>query len=514
MKARLPHVCSLLAFFACWLLSGLPTKAEVAPLNVLFVFFDDMNDWTEVLSDPGIATPHLNRLAEQSAVFEYAYCAAPICNPSRVAAMTGVRPTNSGIYHNRQIPVIADHWIANVRTLPLHFQDQGYIAGGFGKIYHHLHQEYYEDQWTPGRVVSWNAEAEAILPEVAEKKYELPVFPRHFGYLPDDWDRDDPGKMQQDTANTRRTIEFLSEDHAKPFFLALGIYRPHSRFYSAKRYWNRFPAETIQLAAGIMEGDLEDVPAYGRMLALSQRFNMVPAYQGETHSDFSDLENLPDSIVPGVGDGGMAQPYLVENNLYVEAVRAYLAATAYADDMLGQVLNALEVSEYADNTIVVIASDHGYHLGEKQHWHKFALWERATRIPFIIRIPGQTDEGIRVASPVSLLDLYPTLLTLCGLEKPGHPLDGYDLSPLIRGLASNRGAPVVTTYYPGYHAVRDEQFRYIRYPDGSGELYDMIADPWEWSNLAAHEDYEGIIKALSFYIPQHEEPYPRGSGME
>ena len=122
--------------------------------NVLFVFFDDMNDWTEVLTESGLPTPNLDRLAKKSAVFTQAYCAAPICNPSRVSLMTGVHPSQSGIYHNAQVYTQADHWIANVRNLPLHFQDNGYLAAGYGKLFHHKQQEYFEHMWSEGHVVS------------------------------------------------------------------------------------------------------------------------------------------------------------------------------------------------------------------------------------------------------------------------------------------------------------------------------------------------------------------------
>lgn len=475
--------------------------------NVLLVVFDDLNDWTEVLSSPGLATPNLKRLADDGVVFTRAYAASPICNPSRVALMTGVAPSVSGIYHNKQVMPAAKTWIAEAATLPRHFRDHGYIAAGYGKLFHHTQQAHYEGEWTPGRVVSWQAALEARLPEAAQSRTELPVFPRHFGVLPDSWDRGDRSKMQQDTLNTERAVAFLAEEHGRPFFLALGIYRPHSRYYAAERYWERVPRDTIQLAPGIAPDDLDDVPPFGKMVALSDRFNTVPPYRDEAPGDFVSTDAYPDHLVEGMGDGGMAQPYLRSTDTYRDAVRAYLAASVYADDLLGRVLDALDGSDYADNTIVVVLSDHGYHLGEKQHWHKFALWERATRVPLIVRSPALPGRGARVHTPVSLLDVYPTLLSLAGLPPPRHSLSGTDLLPLLRNEPGKRRRAVVTTYYPGFHAVRDERYRYIRYPDGSDELYDLRDDPWEWHNLAAAPDKHGVVSRLAAQIPAEDAPY-------
>ena len=474
--------------------------------NVLFVIFDDMNDWTEVLSEPGLPTPNLERLANKSAVFTQAYCAAPICNPSRVSLMTGVHPSQSGIYHNAQIYTQADHWIAKVRNLPLHFQDNGYLAAGYGKLFHHRQAGLFRHMWSKGHVVPYSQEKEDRLMQVAEKKFDIDLWPHNYGWLPDDWDRDDPNKMSQDTENTLRVIELLKKKHDKPFFAALGIYKPHTRYYAAKRYWDRVPEKFIDVPPGYRPKDLEDVPPYGRMLALSNQFNNQPPYGRETpYGDYRNLVEVNGTLLKA--DEPNSFNYLVQSGNYRTALQAYLAAYLYADDLLGRVLDALEMSEYAKNTIVVMASDHGYHWGEKDHLHKFDLWERAVHVPFMISVPDVTDRGSRHATPVSLLDLYPTLVSLCGLSQPGHPLDGFDLSSVIKGQSEERGKPVVTTYYRNYHSVRDNRYRLIQYPDGTGELYDMLRDPWEWKNLYQNPDYNGVKKALANHIPIRNEPY-------
>ncbi len=474
--------------------------------NVLFVFFDDMNDWTEVLSESGLPTPNLDRLAQRSAVFTQAYCAAPICNPSRVSLMTGVHPSRSGIYHNAQVYTQANHWIANVRNLPQHFRDNGYLAAGYGKLFHHKQQEHFEHCWSEGYVNSFSWEEEDRLPEVAENKIEIEGWPDHYGYLPDDWDRDDPEKMSQDTKNAVKTIQLLEDKHDQPFFVALGIYKPHTRYYAAKRYWDRVPEALLEGPPGYKAKDLEDVPPYGRMLALSNLFNREPPYGDETpYGDYGDLDEVDGTLLKA--DRYNTQNYLVASGHYRSAVRAYLAAYLYADDLLGRVLDALERSAYADNTIVVVSSDHGYQLGEKESWHKFDLWERSVRVPLLISLPGVTDGGSRFSTPVSLLDLYPTLVSLCGLSPPGHTLDGFDLAPILNGLADERGKPVVTTYYRNYHSVRNSRFRLIYYPDGTGELYDMKKDPWEWLNLFENPRYGGVRQSLVRSLPEVNEPY-------
>ena len=483
-----------------------PLFAAAERPNVLFVFFDDMNDWTEVLSDDGLPTPNLDRLAKQSAVFTQAYCAAPICNPSRVSLMTGVHPSQSGIYHNAQVYTRADHWIANVRNLPLHFQDNGYLAAGYGKLFHHKQAGQFTHMWSEGYVEPYSQEKEDLLMEVAEKKYEIDLWPHNYGYLPDDWDRDDPNKMSQDTENTMRVIELLNQEHERPFFAALGIYKPHTRYYAAKRYWDQVPEKFLNIPPGYKPKDLEDVPPFGRMLALSNQFNNQPPYGRETpYGDYRNLDEVNGTLIKA--DEPNSFNYLIESGNFKTALQAYLAAYLYADDLLGRVLDALEASDYADNTIVVMASDHGYHWGEKDHLHKFDLWERAVRVPLMISIPGKTSGGSRHATPVSLLDLYPTLVSLCGLSQPGHPLGGFDLSPVIHGQSDERGKPVVTTYYRNYHSVRNDRYRLIQYPDGMGELYDMETDPWEWTNLYQDSDYAGVKKVLTGYIPVLNEPY-------
>jgi arylsulfatase A-like enzyme len=267
--------------------------------------------------------------------------------------------------------------------------------------------------------------------------------------------------------------EYLARKHEKPFFLAVGLARPHLPWFVPRKYFDQYPAGSVALPE-VKADDLEDVPPAARRMARPE-------------GDHRDV---------------------VQNGRWKEAVAAYLASIAFADAMLGRLLAALDASPHAPNTIVVFWGDHGWHLGEKQHWRKLTLWEEAARVPLIIAAPGVTRAGARCERTVSLLDLYPTLVELCGLAaRPG--LEGASLLPLLRDPAAARERPAVTTCGFGNHAVRTERWRYIRYADGSEELYDHEKDPNEWTNFAACQSRAETKKELARWLPERDaEPAP------
>jgi arylsulfatase A-like enzyme len=291
-----------------------------------------------------------------------------------------------------------------------------------------------------------------------------------WGILPDEWDRDDPGRLQQDTEQANRTIAFLQQEHDRSFFVACGFWRPHVRWTVPKRYYDRFPTETIRVPEGYRADDLEDLPGPGRWAAT----------QAGHHAD------------------------VVAGGLWRESIRGYLASMAYIDEQIGRVLDALEQSSHRENTIVVFLSDNGMHLGEKDHWLKYALWEQSCRVFLAISVPGLPVQ--RSPVPVGLIDIYPTLLRLCSLSAPAHELDGVDLSAILAGRSMNRGKPVLSTWGQGNHALRDESFRYIRYRNGDEELYDHSTDPREWRNLAADAQYDAVRRRLSRGLPAENAP--------
>ena len=265
--------------------------------------------------------------------------------------------------------------------------------------------------------------------------------------------------------------EVLRQNHKQPFFLAAGIFRPHIPWFVPKKYFDLYPEESIVLPV-IKEDDLADVPPFARRIALNQ------------HSRH-DL--------------------LVSTGSRRRAVQAYLASITFADAMVGRILDGLQSSPHSGNTIVALWSDHGYHLGEKWHWHKQSLWNRATHVPLIISAPGVTKAGSRCDRPVSLVDLYPTLTDLAGLPRP-NKLDGDSLRPLLQNPAHPWSRPALTTYGRGNHALRSERWSYIRYHDGSEELYDRRQDPHEWINLSSRPEMREVQDGMRKWLPASDAP--------
>ncbi|UCF14448.1 MAG: sulfatase [Phycisphaerales bacterium] len=264
-------------------------------------------------------------------------------------------------------------------------------------------------------------------------------------------------------------LDFLRRPHEKPFFLAAGIYRPHLAWYAPRRYFDQYRLDEIALPR-LNENDLDDVPPVGRAMARARR---------------ADFE-----LVKKTGK-------------YRKALQAYLASISFADALVGRLLDALDRSDCARNTIVVLWSDHGWHLGEKGAWHKRTLWQRATHVPFFIAAPGLTTPGSTCRRPVNLIDIYPTLIELCGLEARPQ-LDGLSLVPLLRNPNAKWNRPSLTTLERGNHALRSERWRYIRYHDGTEELYDHQNDPNEWTNQADEPKYAAVKKAMARWLPEND----------
>ena len=443
------------------------SSASAERPNVLFIAIDDLNDWTGKLGGhPQARTPNLDRLADQSVWFRRAYCAAPACNPSRAALLTGIAPHRSGVYFNSQPWRSA---LPDVVTLPALFKEAGYEVLGAGKIFHGPFPD--PDAW------------HAYFPSPRKTRPADPLpsnrplngIPRtaHFDWGP----LDVPDEAMGDYKVVEWVCEQLRRGHERPFFLACGLYRPHLPWYVPRPYFDAFPLDKVQLPK-VLPTDLDDIPAGGMKLVRRRDHRLILQYK-QWH----------------------------------QAVRGYLASVAFADAMVGRVLDALRASPYADNTIVVLWSDHGWHHGQKEHWRKFALWEQTTRVPLMIRVPaghpllpGGTPAGKTCDRTVSLLDLYPTLVELCGLPWPKHRLDGRSLLPLLRNPDAPWHRPALTTYGFQNHSIRTERWRYIRYADGSEELYDHSKDPLEWHNLADDEQYRRIKEELAAFLPVKNHP--------
>lgn len=419
--------------------------------NVLFIAVDDLNHWVGHLQrNPQTRTPNINRLAAQGVTFTRGYCAAPVCNPSRAALMSGLRPSTSGVYDNGQDwkPVIGKEL-----TLTTQFLQAGCNVYGAGKIYHaSAHREgEWTDYFTPRGGGGLKRHPSAADEGVGGIKF----------YPLANSDEEMP-----DYKVVSYGLETLQAAHDKPFFLAIGLVKPHMPFSVPKKYFDQFPLETIELPP-YRADDLDDVPAAGVKMAK-----------------------------PG---GAHAQ--MLASGRWKEAVRAYLATIAFCDAMVGRLLDGLEKSPRRDNTIVVFWGDHGWHLGEKQHWRKFALWEESTRAPLIWVVPGVTTAGGVCRRPVDFMSIYPTLCDLACIAIPKH-VEGPSLRALLADPASAWQRPALTTFHRDNHSLRSEQWRYIRYADGGEELYDHDADDYEWTNLAADPKSAWVKAKLAEWLPK------------
>lgn len=446
------------------LLLTLPLAAAQKP-NVLFISIDDLNDWIGALGGhPQAKTPNLDRLAAQSVLFTRAYTAAPSCNPSRAALMTGIAPHVSGVYLNSQ-PWRPSPKLREADTIPQHFRKNGYWVAGAGKIFHGRYPD--AASWD----VYWPDQQKNKPDDPMPEGRPLNTIPKtaHF-----DWG---PVQASPEAMGDRQVADWVSEqlgqEHEKPFFLACGIFRPHLPWYVPPKYFEPFPLDKIELPA-YNSYDLDDLPAMGIERAGADR----------DHAK------------------------VIKHGQWKQAVQGYLASIYFADEQVGRVLDALDSGPNAGNTIVVLWTDHGWHLGEKQHWRKFALWEEATRTPLMWRVPKGiapgletgSEPGVRVDRPVGLLDIYPTLIDLAGLSAKSG-LSGRSLTALLEDKDAEWDRPALTTYGRRNHAVRTDRWRYIRYRDGGEELYDHSKDWMEWTNLASDPEYRSVMDDLAQHLP-------------
>ena len=461
----LPFVLGLAAILAS------PVTGQQTLPNILFISVDDLNDWVGVLGGhPQAKTPNLDRLASSGVLFTNAHCPGSSCNPSRTAIMTGLPPNVSGLYSNLQK---MREILPRAEIIPKYFTRHGYWSAGAGKILHYFidapsWEDYFPEKETEDPFPKYH------YPE--KRPHRLPY--EDWMYREADWGGFDMSDEEfgGDYAVTEWVIDQLRVERERPFFLACGIYRPHLPWFVPQKYVDMFPLDEVQLPPGIRENDLEDLPPAGVKIGR-----------------------------------GRYLPHIREHGLWREGVQAYLAAIAYADAMVGRVLDELERSPHRDNTIVAMWSDHGWHLGEKEHWRKFTGWRVCTRVPLMIRAPegtpglpqGTTPGGVS-SRPVNLVDLYQTLTDLAGLpSKDG--VGGHSLTPLL--AKPNADWPHASVTYfnkPGQYAVSTEDWRYLRYAEGGEELYDIANDPYEWENLASSGEHADKLAEMRTLGPKNE----------
>lgn len=445
-------------------------QASDQPPNILFIAMDDLNDWIGCLGGhPQARTPSIDRLASSGVLFTNAHCAAPACNPSRTAIMTGISPHRSGLYENGQK---MREVLPDAKLLPKYFSEHGYWSAGSGKILHYFIDAPSWDEYFPAK------QNEDPFPRTLYPAQRPLSLPRGgpWQYMETDWGGLDATDEEfgGDWLVSKWIGEQLDRKHDKPFFLACGIYRPHEPWFVPQKYFDQFPLGDIQLPPGYREDDLEDLPPAGQRRGPNRYFEHI---RGQ--------------------------------NQWKQGIQGYLASIAFADAMVGRVLDALESGRNHDNTIVVLWSDHGWHLGEKQHWQKYTAWRVCTRIPLIVRVPAGapglsagTKPGSICNKPVNLLSLFPTLTELAGIEtKPGN--DGPSLVPLLQD--SEAEWPHVSITYlnePGSYGLSAEHWRLIHYVNGEEELYDSVNDRYEFTNLAGQAESKSQLAALKALAPQ------------
>ncbi|OUW18500.1 MAG: hypothetical protein CBD18_02610 [Opitutales bacterium TMED158] len=470
-RLRLPSL-SLIPFLAI-ALSHFAARGDSQ--NVLFIAIDDLNDWIGCLDEhPQAKTPNMDRLAARGTLFTNAHCQAPICGPSRGSLLSGRYPHETGLYNQPSGNTLADDaQNFHQRLLPQYFAQNGYATYGVGKITHgYKIEDTFQQYGSKGSAGPKPKGPKA--PNDVRFRYR-PDYSQPYTGTQTDWgvfpDRDE---QMPDFQTAAWAVERLGQTHDKPFFMAVGFHRPHVPFYAPQEWFDLYPLDEVILPE-IPNDDLEDVPENGR------RIHELPRYPSLDWLRADNDEELR------------------------RCVQAYLACISFVDAQVGKVLDALDRSSHADDTLIVLFSDHGYHIGEKGRVSKQGLWEESTRVPMVVSLPGQS-KGQVSHRPVGLIDLYPTLIDLCKLP-PRSANSGRSLAPLLENPNASWRHSILTTYARGNHTLRSEQYRYIRYDDGSEELYDHDTDPHEWTNLAGNPEFAQVVARFRQELPAKEAPY-------
>lgn len=501
------------SFLVFYLLFGLGKTIQAQQTihnkpNVFFISVDDLNDWQgAVLGHPQVKTPNLDKLFAQGVLFTNAHCSQPVCNASRNSVLSGIHPSSSGWYSSTQkMKLTYDQVMKNHKMLPEHFKDNGYNTYAVGKIYHSGESDFSDktdDYWTKYAPHFWkNMEPHIKKNGFGYKGSMFYPFPENGGQLVQLYGKDTinnyykkknrfyslcggplkpndiPKKGMYDEQITNWAIDQLNTLQNKPFFLSVGYIRPHVPYTAPKEFFDLYPIEDIVLPE-IPDDEFNDIPLMGKSIAYGRTPN------GGWPDIVSKKEILP------------------------ELIQSYLACVSFIDYQIGKLITALEKSPHANNTIVVLWSDHGQHLGEKKHFRKQTLWEEATKVPLYFKVPNNKNNGQKSDQVVSLLDIYPTLVELCNLPKLPK-LQGQNLTPLLQNPTIKNNRAVLTTWYYKNHAVRSNNWRYIHYRDGTEELYNHITDKNEHHNLANDPAYQNVINEHKKWLPLHNE-LPAGS---
>ena len=445
--------------------------AETTPTkpNVLFIAVDDLNTMIGPIDNFSNAkTPNFERLAKMGVTFTNAHCQAPLCGPSRASLMSGLRPSTTGIYgmtpddkiRSEDNPVTKD-----ITFLPEYFENNGYRTMGIGKLFHIN---------APKGVLNENGGRVKGFGPYPEKRFVWDGFgtskqkKRKYGRTSTDWGAfPENDTLMPDHKSVNWVIERLHKKYEKPFFMGLGFLRVHVPLYVPQKWFDMHPLETIKTPPYLSD-DLNDIPNVGLQI--------------------NDLPMMPST------------EWAIESGEWKKIVQAYLACMSYVDYELGRVLDALESSDYADNTVIVLWSDHGYRLGEKGTFAKHALWETATKAPLMFAGPN-VPKGKKIHAPVEMLSIYPTLLELSGLPAYNRN-EGISLVSMMQNKENEKDAHAITTFGMNNHTIKMDGYRYIQYEDGTQEFYNHNTDPNEWKNEAANPEYKVQIEKMKTFLPK------------
>ncbi|WAJ71763.1 sulfatase [Catenovulum adriaticum] len=451
-----------LSLLACSLNTATSFAQQTKQPNILMIAVDDLNHWVGHLGrNSQVKTPNIDKLAAKGLSFHRAYSPSAICNATRSAMMTGLRPNTSGVYKNGR------DWRSVVgpnKSLPAFFKKNGYSVMGAGKIFHNDRVIYPQD-WhyylTSNNILERyrlsadeQAKADQIKNNFKTDKYKVGKLSISQIAAGDDtlWDYH----------VARWAADQVSIKHEKPFFIAAGIFRPHLPWHVPKAYFDMYPLDEIELPP-YLKDDLEDLA------------------KTPTNTEEHDM--------------------ILKEKSWRKAIQGYLASITYADTQVGRILDALEQSPNKDNTIVVLWGDHGWHLGEKHRWRKFELWEESTRTPYVWYVPGVTKPNSKTDTPVDLQSLWPTLAELTNTKAPDF-VEGTSVLPLLKNPNMRWTVPALTTQGYKNHAVRLGPYRYIQYRNGGEEFYDHTTDPYEWYNKANTEEYAKAQVILKSALPK------------
>jgi arylsulfatase A-like enzyme len=422
-------------------------------MNVVIISVDDLNDWVGVLGGhPQAKTPGMDHLASKGVLFSNAQCQSPVCNPSRASLMTSLYPSTSGVYFLS--PDLDQSPVSQKNThLPIRFQNEGYAVSGVGKLYHGPQSKKY---W-PNHVNFGGA-------GYPKQKPKISPFPGHplwdWGIVPE------ADETMPDFRAAGWAEEAFKKAYDKPFLIGVGFSRPHVPQYATKKWFDLYPMDTLQLPE-YLKSDNKDLSQYA--------------------IDLTRLEHVSPT-----------HDWVIENKEWKNLVQSYLACVSFVDAQVERTVKAIENSKYADNTYIVLFSDHGFHIGEKDRHAKRSLWEDGTRVPMMISGPG-IKPGV-CSKPVQLLDIYPTLLALTG-HKADKKLEGNSLVPLLENTKAKWPHLARTSFGPGNYAITSERYRYVHYNDGSEEFYDRKKDANEWKNEIKNTSYAKQIKKHKSKLP-------------